>query len=251
MIVTARAPKRIRKPTKAGPKLSRVIVGKPATGAETPEAHQARGDAADRLVAGDGRQRDRKSPRPGGGEGEFAVGVGQKRTKSPSPDRSLVATWPPRLVRSFILTIDAVQALVPAAADQANRCCIGPGSRAPAAEGSRRPDWTEPPASPRRSRAPLRAGGGPDAAVAVTPGPRSCAGARRRGRAARWSAWSFKVSFRISCWPSRELLSRRQHFCDRRPMTRELMRRREERRTPPSTNGFATDQAEADYPDAE
>ena len=158
MIVTARAPKRIRKPTKAGPKLSRVIVGKPAPEPETPEAHQARGDAADRLVAGDGRQRDPKIPPPWRRRGGVCRRGGPKANKVPSPDRSLVATWPPRLVRSFILTIDAVQALVPAAADQANRCCIGPGSRAPAAEGSRRPDWTEPPASPRRSRAPLRAG---------------------------------------------------------------------------------------------
>ena len=48
-IVTARAPKRIRKPTKAGPKLTSAIVGKRAPEPETPEAHQARGDAADQL----------------------------------------------------------------------------------------------------------------------------------------------------------------------------------------------------------
>ena len=67
-IVTARAPRR-RKPTKAGLKLSRVIVGKPAPAPETPEAHQARGDAADRLWREMVASVSQKSPRPGGGEG--------------------------------------------------------------------------------------------------------------------------------------------------------------------------------------
>ena len=85
-IVTARPPKRIRKPAKTGPKPSRVIVGKRAPEPKTPEAHQARGDAAERLwlemVASVSRK---KSPRPGGGEGGSLRVETRRRNREKKP----------------------------------------------------------------------------------------------------------------------------------------------------------------------
>ncbi len=85
-IVTARVPKRIRKPTMTGPKLSRVIVGKPAPAPETPEAHQARGDAADRLWREMVASVSRKNPPAYEAGGKcWPFRMGKERVTVPSP----------------------------------------------------------------------------------------------------------------------------------------------------------------------
>ena len=91
-IVTARAPKRIRKPTKAGPKLSRVIVGKAAQAMqepESPEAYPARGDAADRLWREMVARVSRKNPPAYEGRGgKFAVETRRRNREKKPPSET-------------------------------------------------------------------------------------------------------------------------------------------------------------------